>query len=201
MESATDIGIMGGTFDPVHNGHMAIASSVADQLGLDRVLFIPAGNPNFKQRQEVTPAEERVAMVELAIEADERFELDRCEVDRPGVTYTADTLEELSSRYPGSRLYFIMGADSAITLPEWRRAEDVARMCTVVVAQRSGETAEAVEEALARCPIEFDVVYLDTPRIDVSSTDVRRRVAQGGSASGMTPPAIADYIAKEGLYA
>ena len=110
------IGIMGGTFDPVHNGHLVIARSVADQLGLDRVLFIPAGNPNFKQDQKLASAADRVRMVELAIANEPDFELDLREVERPGVTYTADTLEELVRCHEDARLFFIMGTDSAITL-------------------------------------------------------------------------------------
>lgn len=133
------IGIMGGTFDPVHNGHLVIARSVADQLGLDRVLFIPAGNPNFKQDQKLASAADRVRMVELAIaEPSPDFELDLREVERPGVTYTADTLEELARCHEDARLFFIMGTDSAITLPGWKRAEDIARLCTVVVAIAPG---------------------------------------------------------------
>ncbi len=200
MALGRQIGIMGGTFDPVHNGHIAIAQSVAEQLGLNRVLFIPTGNPNFKQDAHVTPAADRVRMVELAIEGHPLFELDRCEVDRPGVTYTADTLEELAGRFAGAQLFFIMGTDSALTLQHWKRAQDVARLCTVVVAQRPGQSAQLLRETLASCPIAFDVRYLDVPQIDVSSTQVRERVFRGLPIDAMVPDEVAAYIRENGLY-
>lgn len=194
------IGIMGGTFDPVHNGHLVIAKSVAEQLDLDRVLFIPAGNPNFKQGQRLASAADRAHMVALAIEGEALFELDLCEVERFGVTYTADTLEELTRRYEGAQLFFIMGTDSAITLPDWRRAADVARLCTIVVAKRPGQSTQHVRDALAASPIDFDIVYLDVPQVDVSSTQLREQIAQGQDVSDMIPPSVATFLVETGLY-
>lgn len=194
------IGIMGGTFDPIHNGHLAIAQSVAEQLGFSRVLFIPTGNPNFKQGQRVTPAITRARMVELAIAEYQNFELDTCEVDRPGVTYTADTLEELTHRFPQTELYFIMGGDSAATLVHWRRAEQVAALCRIVVVQRPGQSMEPVREAIETSPIEFSVRYVDVPQVDVSSTEIRARVKRGDTVENMLPRAVAEYIEKNGLY-
>ncbi len=194
------IGIMGGTFDPVHNGHLVIARSVADQLGLDRVLFIPAGNPNFKQDQKLASAADRVRMVELAIANEPDFELDLREVERPGVTYTADTLEELVRCHEDARLFFIMGTDSAITLSGWKRSEDVARLCTVVVAHRPGQSTQRVRDALAANPVAFDVMYLDVPQVDVSSTQVRERIALGQGVDGMLPASVEAYVAQAGLY-
>ena len=141
------IGIMGGTFDPVHNGHIVIAKSVAEQLDLDRVLFIPAGNPNFKQGQELASAANRAHMVALAIEDEPLFELDLCEVERAGVTYTADTLEELAQCHEDAQFFFIMGTDSAVTLPGWKRVADVARLCTIVVAKQRSVCATHSQQA------------------------------------------------------
>ena len=200
MEADARIGIMGGTFDPVHNGHLAIARSAAEQLELSQVLFIPAGNPHFKRNQEVTSASQRADMVALAIEDDSLFALDLCEVERRGITYTADTLEELTQRYEGARLFFIMGTDSAITLPGWKRAEDVARLCTIVVAKRPGQSTERVREALATSSVDFDVMYLDVPQIDVSSTQLREDVARGRDVSAMIPALVEAYISQMGLY-
>ena len=200
MEADARIGIMGGTFDPVHNGHLAIARSAAEQLELSQVLFIPAGNPHFKRNQEVTSASQRADMVALAIEDDSLFALDLCEVERRGITYTADTLEELTQRYEGARLFFIMGTDSAITLPGWKRAEDVARLCTIVVAKRPGQSTERVREALATSSVDFDVMYLDVPQIDVSSTQLREDVARGRDVSAYVPAAVMTYLAQTGLY-
>lgn len=201
MEGPLRIGIMGGTFDPVHDGHLAVARSVARQLDLERVLFIPTGNPNFKQGQRLAPAHDRMRMVELAIVDDPLFELDSCEVERGGVTYTADTLEELHRRYPQANLLFIMGTDSAITLPKWKRAGDVARLCTVVVAQRPGQSARRLHEVMNASPVAFDVIYLDVPQVDVSSTQVREALAHGADVTGMLPPAVAEYVTSKHLYA
>ena len=191
---------MGGTFDPVHNGHIAIARSAAEQLELSRVLFIPAGNPHFKQDQEVTLASKRADMVALAIADDSLFALDLCEVERGGITYTADTLEELTQSYEGARLFFIMGTDSAITLPGWKRAEDVSRLCTIVVAKRPGQSTQRVREVLAASPVDFDVMYLDVPQVDVSSTQLREDIACGRDVSDMIPASVGAYISQMGLY-
>ena len=131
------LGIMGGTFDPVHDAHLEIARAVADALGLARVLFIPTGNPHFKLDQHVTPALQRARMVELAIADDPRFGLDLREVERPGVTYTVDTLRELRCEYPDTELCFIVGADSAETLVHWRGAAEIARLCVRAATSRT----------------------------------------------------------------
>lgn len=194
------IGIMGGTFDPVHNGHIVIAKSVAEQLDLDRVLFIPAGNPNFKQGQELASAANRAHMVALAIENEPLFELDLCEVERAGVTYTADTLEELAQCHEDAQLFFIMGTDSAVTLPGWKRVSDVARLCTIVVAKRPGQSTQRVRDALAASSIDFDTIYLDVPQVDVSSTQVREQIAQGHDVSDMIPSSVWTFLTEVGLY-
>lgn len=194
------IGVMGGTFDPVHKGHLAIARSAAEQLDLDRVLFIPTGHPHFKLDRDIAPADERARMVALAIEDDPLFELDTREIERPGVTYTADTLEELVQTYPKSSLFFITGADSAVTLPRWKRAEEIARLCTIVVAHRPGDAELFVPDVLASAPIDFDVIYIDAPQIDVSSTSVRERAARGEDVSDSVPLEVAQHIAEQGLY-
>ena len=191
---------MGGTFDPIHNGHLAIAKSVADQLALDCVLFIPTGNPHFKLDQHVTPAEMRAQMVELAIADEPRFKLDRCEIDRPGVTYTADTLEDLTSRFPNTELFFIMGADSAMTLMHWKRAERVAELCDVVVVQRPGQQTDESQELFEHLPFQINALFIDAPQLDISSTDIRERVRDGRSIEGLVPDSIIEYTTQKDLY-
>lgn len=200
MQQSVRIGIMGGTFDPIHNGHLAIAKSAAEQLGLDRVLFMPAGNPHFKLDQRVTDAADRAQMVKRAIEDEPLFVLDMREVEREGVTYTADTLEEMIRQNPDVEMYFLLGTDSAQTLPKWRRAETVARLCKPVVLHRPGESTQAVKNAFAASPIEFDALFLDVPQVDVSSTELRQRLADGLDIDGMVPPAVAQYIETHSLY-
>lgn len=194
------IGIMGGTFDPIHNGHLEVAKSVAAQLGLERVLFIPTGNPHFKLDKKVTDAHTRAQMVELAIAGCPDFEIDMCEVERPGVTYTADTLEELTERNPKAVFYFIMGADSAKTLVHWRRAQRVAELCRIVVVQRPGESAEETERAFENSTFHIDALFVDVPQVDVSSTEIRGRVARRESIANLVPASVADYIEQAGLY-
>ena len=194
------IGIFGGTFDPIHEGHLALASGVADELGFSELRFMPAGRPNFKRDRDVTPAEQRIRMVELAIACDERFVLDRREVDRAGVTYTVDTLEELHAEDPDARLFFIIGADSAETLVHWRGAERLSQLATFVVASRPGVSKDQVISAHAQSPFQFDLVFANTPLLDVSSTEIRERISCGRSVAGMLPSAVIAYIEQQGLY-
>lgn len=200
MQQRARIGIMGGTFDPIHNGHLAVARSAAEQLGLQQVLFMPAGNPHFKLDQHVAPADDRARMVALAIEDEAGFVLDTREIERTGVTYTADTLEELADIFANAHMYFFLGTDAALGLPHWRRAQAVADLCTIVVMHRPGESTQAVKEALEASPVDFDVVFLDVPQVDVSSTEIRRRVADGLSVDGMVPETVAQYMGQSGLY-
>ena len=194
------IGILGGTFDPIHNGHLSLGRSVLEALQLDRVLFIPTGNPHFKLGQQMTPACERAQMVRLAIEGIPKFELVLREVRRAGVTYTVDTLEELRVQDPDARLFFIIGADSAETLVHWKEARHLAQLATFVVTQRPGVNFEHVRQVHAQSSIDFDSEFVDAPQLDISSTEIRRAIARGESVEGLVPPAVIEYIASEGLY-
>ena len=232
MERMTGIGIMGGTFDPVHAGHLACAAAAADALGLAQVRFIPTGNPNFKQDLAVSAAIERAAMLHLALveTGDERFVLDTREIVRPGVTYSVDTLEELADEDPDRRLFFIMGADSAATLAHWKAASRVAELCTVVAVARPGYDFAALRETLgsgegesrvdegeelpgektgqpdekaartAAAPIPFTVEYLEIDTPDISSTQVRERVAAGLPVDELVPAAVVKYLWQHHLY-
>jgi nicotinate-nucleotide adenylyltransferase len=197
---ARRIGIMGGTFDPIHNGHLAIARGMADRLALDTTLFIPTGNPHFKLDKHVTDARVRAEMVALAIEGEPDFELDCCEVEREGVTYTADTLEELHERYPDAELFFIMGTDSAESLVHWRRAADVAALCKIVVARRPGSDLSRLMEAHQASRLRFDLTIVEVPQLDISSTMIRDRVAAGKPIDELVPAPVAAYIAEHNLY-
>lgn len=194
------LAIMGGTFDPIHNGHLALARDVVDQLGIEKVLFIPTGRPNFKRDQHVTDAETRADMVALAIEDEPHFVLDRREVERPGVTYTVDTLRELHAERPDTHFYFIIGADSAETLVHWRGAAEVARLATFVVIRRPGVDSAHVLAVHRESPIDFDLEFLDAPQVDVSSTEIRKRLSCGESVEGLIPPAVIAYIQRHNLY-
>ena len=185
--SAERLGIFGGTFDPPHLGHLVTAVNVRLDLGLDRVLLVVAGQPWQKLgTRDITPAADRLAMVEAAVGAVEGLEASRLEIDRPGMSYTADTLESLRAEDPARELFVVLGSDDAFGLPSWERADEVRAMATIVVVERPpGWSWEVVE----------------VPRLEVSSTDLRARVAEGRPLDYLlTPEVIATIEARE-LYA
>lgn len=194
------IGIMGGTFDPVHFGHLACAEQAREALGLDGVLFMPAGNPAFKQDRAVTPAADRVALCRLAVAGNPAFVVSSLEADRPGVTYAVDTLEQLRALYPDAvDLVFIAGADSVATLPRWRDAERLASLCRFGAATRPGyELSPQMMDDLAVRG--FRVAPFSVTPLDVSSSLLRERAARGRSLRYLTPAAVCAFIAERGLY-
>ena len=194
------IAILGGTFDPPHNGHLALACGVADALSLDRVLLIPTGNPHFKLDQKVTSVEDRVAMTQLLAAEDQRLEVSRIEADRPGVTYTVDTLHALQEQNPDAELLFIIGGDCAEHIMKWRNADLLARQCTVVAVGRAGYDFAAARKAIDACGLGFKVEYFTFDVPDVSSTGIRAAAAAGEDITSMVPSSVAAYIAEHQLY-
>ncbi|MGN0038529.1 MAG: nicotinate-nucleotide adenylyltransferase [Coriobacteriales bacterium] len=195
------LAVLGGTFDPPHNGHLALARGVMDALGLERLLLMPAGDPHFKQDEGLTPARHRAAMAGLLAQEDPRLELSLMEVERPGITYTADTLEQLAAANPGAQLLFVIGGDCLGHVMRWRRAADIARLCTLVAVARPGYGFEAGRAAVEACGLPFRVEYLSLDTPDVSSTQLRERAAAGEGLDQLVPPSIAAYIARHNLYA
>ena len=195
------LGIMGGTFDPIHYGHLVTAEQAREALSLDLVLFMPAGNPAFKQGKRVTPAEDRYAMTLLATAANDAFDASRFEIDREGVTYTADTLRALRDHYPNNvRLFFITGADAILEIVTWRNAEEMADLATFIAATRPGYNIEQAKERIEASGIHFDVRYIEIPALAVSSTYIRERVREGKSVRYLTSDSVVGYIRKNGLY-
>lgn len=194
------IGVLGGTFDPVHIGHLVVAVNVRHSLGLDRVLLVVAGEPWQKVgSRPIAPAEDRFAMVEAALRelGEPALEASRVELERPGPSYMADTLVELTRRHPGDELFLIMGPEVAADLGTWERPEEVCRLATVVVVTRAGVVAADLE--LPAPPWRTKVV--EVPALHVSSTDLRRRVANGAPVDVLVPPAALREIRRRGLYA
>jgi nicotinate-nucleotide adenylyltransferase len=185
------IGILGGTFDPVHVGHIAAAVSVRADRGLDRVLMVPAGDPWQKRGVVVASAEQRFAMVELACRELDGIEVSRVELDTEGASVTADTLERLQA--PDRELFLMLGADAVTNMPTWRRLEDTRALATIVVVERAGEHAEPPGPG-------WRFEHVTIPRLDVSSSEIRRRVAAGLPIDGLTPPVVVQFIRDEGLY-
>lgn len=195
------LGIMGGTFDPIHNGHLVAAEQACNDLDLDVVVFVPAGSPAFKQDRRVSSPEDRHAMTLLATADNPRFLVSRMEVDRPGVTYTVDTLELLRAYYPDNvELYFITGADAIIDIITWRDAARIAQLAHLVGATRPGYDLESARASIAASGIDFTVSYLEVPALAISSSDLRVRVARGQSLRYLTSDAVLGYIEKRGLY-
>ncbi len=195
------LGIMGGTFDPIHYGHMVTAEQAREALKLDLVLFMPAGSPAFKQGKRVTDAEDRYAMTLLATAANDAFDASRFEIDRPGVTYTVDTLLALREHYPENvRLFFITGADAILDLITWRDAPRMAELATFIAATRPGYNIEQARRRIEASRLPFDVRYIEIPALAISSTNIRDRVAAGKSVRYLTNESVIGYIRKHGLY-
>jgi nicotinate-nucleotide adenylyltransferase len=192
------VGILGGTFDPVHNGHLAIAAAAFSHLRLDLVLFIPAGEPWRKAHRAITPAEHRLAMLELAIAGDDAFGISDIELRRDGPTYTADTLEALAAERLDDEFYFIVGADALADLPNWRQPERIVQHAVLAVAPRADQDVAAALDAVPG--ISTRATRFDMPPMAISSTEIRARVAAGQPIAGMVPPAVESYIAEHLLY-
>jgi len=196
------IGILGGTFDPPHLAHLAIAEEAREALGLERVVFVPAGQPWQKADRGVTPGPIRLAMVERAIAGNPSFSVDRSEVDRSGPTYTVDTLAAFAAREPaGTELWFILSAEALAGLATWRDPERVvalAHLCVVPRGRGAGDAATAFRD---RYPTAADrVVALDRPRLDISSTEIRERVRTGRSIRYLVPDGVVDLVTRYALY-
>lgn len=191
-DSSRRVGLLGGTFDPPHLGHLVVAEEARVELGLDEVRLLVAGDPWMKQ--EVSSAEHRVAMARLAVADDHHLTVDTREVERRTATYTADTLEELEHEEPGTSWFFLAGTDALQELPRWHRAKEALARATFVALTRPGHTFRR-EHDLHR-----EVRLLEVPSIDISSTDLRRRVAAGRAVRYQVPPAVHRYIESHGLY-
>lgn len=191
------LGLFGGTFDPPHNGHVAVAKDVADALNLNRLLWIPAGEPPHKAQQDVTPASLRLEMVLAATAEDARFEVSDVETAREGPSYTVDTLGEVRRKFPHATLYFIVGADEYDALATWRAPEQVLELARLAVMDRGGaRAADNMPDVAGADAAEFVAVE----RIDISSTRVRAHIAAGLDAADLVPPGVATIIERAGLY-
>ncbi len=195
------LGILGGTFNPVHLGHLICAQEAHLQLRLDRVLLIPAARSPHKPFDEDDPgAEHRLALCRLAVAGDERLEVSPIEVERPGPSYTVDTLRELHSREPDSELYLIVGGDVAAGLPTWQEPEQVLSLAQLAVAHRRGTPRRSIDEALGGLRGGEHAAFFEMPTIEISSTDIRRRVQSRAPIRYLVPDAVAQYIDEHRLY-
>ncbi|WP_380167665.1 nicotinate-nucleotide adenylyltransferase [Jannaschia sp. R86511] len=188
------LGVMGGTFDPLHHGHLVAASEVAARFGLDEVVFVPTGQPWQKADRDVSPAEDRYLMTVVATAADPRFTVSRVDVDRPGPTFTADTLRDLAAARPGAELFFITGADALEQIVSWKDVAGLWELAHFVAVSRPGHTLD-----VSGLP-EGVVSVVEIPALAISSSDIRRRVHEGRPIRYLVPTGVLQYIAKSGLY-
>ncbi|GMV95430.1 MAG: putative nicotinate-nucleotide adenylyltransferase [Candidatus Hydrogenedentota bacterium] len=193
MRNAQRIGVFGGTFDPIHNAHLDIGRAAVAQAGLDRLLFVVAGEPPHKRDATFAPAEDRYRLVEAALEGEAHMEASRIELDRSGPSYTTDTLSQLHEQYPEADLFLVLGMDALIDLPRWRHPKRILDLAELLVVPRPGEW-EIPDAVKGRFHM------LEFARTDISSTEVRRRIADGESLEGLVPPAVANLIVESGVY-
>ena len=194
------IGILGGTFNPPHLGHLAIAQEAHHQLGLDKVVFMPVFIPPHKELDDDPGPEDRYELCRLTVAKDERFGVSRLELDRGGPSYTVDTLRAIHAGSPGDDLTFIVGGDVAQGLPSWREPESVLELATVAVAEREGIRRQDIAERVAALPGAKRLVFFDFPRMDISSSSVRRRVREGRPIRYLVPDDVARVIGARGYY-
>jgi nicotinate-nucleotide adenylyltransferase len=189
--AGVSVGVLGGTFDPVHQGHLLLAGQARDELALDRVLLVPAGDPWRKSDRPITPASHRLEMLRLATVELTGCEISTLEIERSGPSYTVDTLEALGHLWPGAELVLILGQDSLADLPNWHRPELIIRRATLAVARRA-DCGEADVEALERQikGIADRIRWLAMPNIEVSASDIRERVRSGRSVRSLVPAAV-----------
>lgn len=198
------LGLFGGSFDPVHLGHLLLAEYCREQARLDQVVFLPAAVPPHKQDRTLSPAEQRIEMLKLAVAGHEQFTVSRYEVDRGGVSYTVETLRHYREQDPEGELFLLVGADMLHDLPRWREAGEICRLAIPVAVRRPG-TGDLDYSLLAGLvpPDRLDLFrqyQVEMPQIGLSSTDLRRRVAAGQSIRYQTPRAVEKYIETQGLY-
>jgi nicotinate-nucleotide adenylyltransferase len=197
--SGNRLGIMGGTFDPVHFGHLVTAEEALVQFGLDRVLFMPTGQPQAKRHPTVASAHDRYLMTVIATASNPDFVVSSLEIDRPGPTYTVDTLRELHRLHPDAELFFITGADAVAEILRWKDAEELAKLTHFIAATRPGYDLGALFDELGREGAR-SVALMEVPALAISSTDIRARVGADRPIRYLLPEPVSAYIAKNALY-
>ncbi|GAJ25232.1 nicotinate-nucleotide adenylyltransferase [Liquorilactobacillus sucicola DSM 21376 = JCM 15457] len=184
------IGILGGTFNPPHLGHLIIAEQVADQLGLERVFFMPDDTPPHVDHKDSIAASDRKQMVALSIENNPLFEMEKCEIERGGISYTYDSIKFLKERHPDYEIYFIIGGDMVAYLPKWHKIDQLVKMVHFVGVARHGYPKTS----------QYPLMWVDIPLIEISSTLIRQKLSQHCSIRYLVPPAVEKYIKERGLY-
>ena len=197
-----NVGVLGGTFDPVHNGHLILADVAEEHLNLDEILFIPAGQPWLKIERIITPAQHRLQMLRLALDDRPQFRISEMEIERHGPTYTIDTIKELKDGLNADdELFFILGQDSLMQVPQWHDAPSLIQLCYLAAAPRPGVKKPDLKALEAEIPgIKQRVMLMKEPKVDITATDIRERVAKGLSVRHLVPEPVNRYIKEQKLY-
>lgn len=194
------IGIMGGTFDPIHIGHLVAAEEARSQFALDKVIFMPAGVPAFKEKSHITPACHRLMMTELATASNPHFEVSDLEIVREGTTYTIDTIRELKEIYPQAELFFITGSDAVFDIVGWRNSKELANLVTFIATTRPRYDIEEAKKRHQESIVDFNIEWIEVPALSVSSTDLRARLKEGRPVRYLITRSVLGYILKNHLY-
>ena len=196
------VGVFGGTFDPIHLGHLAAARSIRTTLKLDKVIFVPAGQPWMKAGTPVSPVDDRVEMVRLAVARRKAFELSTIEADRAGPSYAVDTMATLRRQLgSGSDLFFLLGSDALVDIAKWREPQRLMQLCQLVAFARPGFRLPVMSDLEGAVPgVSQRVVFVEVPQRDIRATDIRQRVAEGRSIQRLVPRAVERYILEHGIY-
>lgn len=202
MKEMKKVGILGGTFDPIHLGHLIIAENAYTQCELEKVLIMPSGRPPHKNNSYISDEIHRSTMTKLAIAGNKHFEYSGFELEREGYIYTAETLELLIEKYPDTHFYFILGEDSLTNIEKWRSPENIIKMCTIVVAHRNNGDDKNLNTQIQYLQEKYkaDIIRIEVPLIDISSTDIRDRVLSGNTIRYFVRADVESYIYKNNLY-
>lgn len=194
--------LIGGTFDPIHYGHLVVAEEVRQKFGIQKVIFIPAARPPHKMDQEISEPHHRVNMTRLATASNRYFEVSTIEIERQGLSYTIDTVQEIKSIYKIETVYFITGADAVLEILTWKEAEKLLNMCTFIAATRPGYNLNNLKETLKSLPGEIfkKTLPLEVPALSISSSDIRQRVREGRSIKYLLPEPVEQYIKENKIY-
>jgi nicotinate-nucleotide adenylyltransferase len=195
--------IMGGTFDPIHFGHLAAAEEVRQKLSCDKIIFIPSGNPPHKKERALTDATHRYAMTEMAVASNPNFEISSIEIKRNGYTYTLDTVKQLLDHYKNNvELFFITGADAMLEIETWYKVDELLSLCGFVAVTRPGYDKLRLEQKLEYLRSKYNsrLYIVDVPGLNISSTDIRKRAKEGSSIKYLVPEVVEEYIYANGLY-
>lgn len=197
-----EICLMGGTFDPIHYGHLVVAEEVRQQFALTKVIFIPAGRPPHKINNFISEPTHRVKMTRLAVASNPYFDVSTLEVERKGLSYTIDTVKEIKRLYGAEKVYFITGADAVMEIITWKEAEQLLSMCTFIAATRPGYDLHQLADTLKLLPkaVLKNILPLEVPALSISSSDIRKRVKEGKSIKYLLPEAVEEYVLQTRIY-